>query len=84
MAINNWQGTTDDWGTAGNWSDGVPNLSDQVYIPRSSSQGIQSSMNQTAVDLDLLLVEPGYSQNIGADGNELTISTDVLKFFGSG
>jgi hypothetical protein len=41
-------------------------------------------MNQTAVDLDLLLVEPGYSQNIGADGNELTISTDVLKFFGSG
>jgi len=37
-AFNVWTGTGSDWNTAGNWSDGLPTASSNVYIPSGGSQ----------------------------------------------
>ena len=74
MADKYWVGTTDNYGTAGNWSPaGVPVAGDVVYIPAGSG-AIQSGLNQSAVALDGFFVEPGYSQLIGTSSANLQIT----------
>lgn len=84
MPNNDWQGTTDAWDLAGNWTIIVPVTGEDVRIPGESGQAIQTGLSQAAVDLNSLIVDAPYAQAIGGVGNELTISADLVKFFGSG
>lgn len=83
-AINVWQGATDAYDLAGNWSLIVPVNTNEVRIPGTSGQEIQTGLNQTAVDLASFIVEPPYAQAIGGPGNPLITSAGLVKFFGSG
>lgn len=84
MATRTWQGADTDWSTPGNWSAATEPVSNDIaIIPASSAQAIAGS-DESAVDLDALLVEAGYLANIGSSGSELNISADLVKFFGSG
>lgn len=82
-----WAGVSDDWAADGNWdgADVTPVSNDDVLITGPNAQGIQTNvLGQGAVDLDSLIVGSSYTANIGASANALTISADLVKFFGSG
>ena len=61
-----WQGTTDtDYGTAGNWSAGVPTANQGVAIPYGVTRAI-AARNASAVAISSVDVRRGYTQNIGS------------------
>lgn len=78
MATPRWIGTTDDYGTNGNWSGGaVPGAGDDVHI-ENSSQAIGSSLNQSAVALNSFNRAQSMTGNIGTAAAYLQLG------FGSG
>lgn len=85
MADKYWQGTTDAYGTAGNWSpSGVPTANDNVFI--TSAQSIAAS-DQSGVELDDFTVLPSMSGTIGTVVAPLQIDmadADRFEFAGSG
>jgi len=86
MAVKIWTGATDgDWSVAGNWSpSGVPASADDVILSASYVVSITAGLNQSAVTLNSLTVEQGYSGAIGSKAADLQIATDALTFEGSG
>ena len=86
MAVKIWTGATDgDWSVAGNWSpSGVPASTDDVIISAAYTVSITAGLNQSAVTLNSLTVEEGYSGAIGSKSADLQIATDALTFQGSG
>lgn len=82
--FNIWAGTTDNWGTAGNWTGIEPVDDDSVLIPEVSAQEIQTGLDNSGVDLDDLIVARGFLANIGASGNQLKLAADLIKFWGGG
>jgi len=58
-------GNEDDWGTAANWSTGVPVANDGVAIPDGNTNAI-AAYDNTAVALDSIDVRRGYNQGIGS------------------
>lgn len=82
MATHTWISTSSqDWNTAGNWDGGVP-ISNGIAVIKSGTVAPTANLNQTAVDLDLLYVEPG-APAVGASGNPLIISADKVIRRGS-
>jgi hypothetical protein len=85
MATRTWNGVTDAWSTASNWTgSAVPVDGDLVIIPATNSQAIQTGLDQNGVELVGLYIEAGYTPNIGSSGNHLIIHTDKLEHHGSG
>ena len=80
MAVKIWTGATDgDWSVAGNWSpSGVPASADDVILSASYVVSITAGLNQSAVTLNSLTVEQGYSGAIGSKAADLQIATDAL------
>lgn len=85
MATKTWISTSSgDWNTAGNWDGGVPAPGDVVII-RSGTAAITTNITGLgATTLALLYIEPGYTNNIGGSGNDLTISATKVTHLGSG
>ncbi|MGY8911508.1 MAG: hypothetical protein ACKVIG_16840, partial [Flavobacteriales bacterium] len=55
---NTWTGTTDnDWATATNWTEGVPSITDNVFIPKVTNQPTASS----AVTVNKAIIKSGAS-----------------------
>jgi hypothetical protein len=79
MAARTWSGSVSgDWSVTGNWVEGsVPVNGDEVYIPAGSA-AITAGLNQSAVTLDWLEIERGYSANIGSKAAYLRVGTAVL------
>lgn len=86
MATQAWGGgVSGSWDTAGNWTSAKPGNNDTVLFPASTTQAITSGhTDENAIDVDLLWVQEGFDQDIGASGSELYISADLLKFEGGG
>jgi len=84
MATRTWDGSVDgDWTITGNWVENVvPVSGDEVYIV-SGSVDIDAS-DQSAVDLDLLVVGSQYTGSIGTAASPLQIGATVFDFAGMG
>ena len=90
MGVLAWDGDTSNvLNTGGNWTTGAAPVSNDAaqflaaydgatYAPATSMAAL------TAVDLDYLYVQEGYTRDIGASGSELDISADRVDHFGSG
>lgn len=71
MAATYWQGTTGDWGTAGNWTNGVPSpTNDPAVFDGRSQQDVTSGLVQTGVSFTLKTTR-SYRGNIGVSGSPL-------------
>ena len=69
-----WDGSTDgDWGTAANWSDGVPATGDIAIIPSDAMVNIAGS-DETASPFDQLVVEEGCAITLGSATAYLQLS----------
>ena len=76
MAISTWVGTTDtDFGTAGNWTGGLPETGDIAYVPPGATVNIAGS-DETAAPIDEFVVAPGCTITIGTEGTPLQLSFD--------
>lgn len=85
MPTRVWQGTDGDWDTAGNWSTAtIPLTNDTVILPAGNSYSLTTTLNQAAVDLDLLEIDAGYTGQVGASGTPLKIDADLVKHYGRG
>ena len=92
MADKTWwgfdPGNEEDWGTAGNWNpSGVPTNSDRVWIGPGSSD-ISGTLGQGGVTLGTVVIEPGYTGNIGfstgSTPSYLELDCDSLITSGTG
>ena len=78
MATTVWNGTTTNWSTSGNWTNGVPATGDHVYF-ENNSQSVTSGFPGT-VQLGSLNIDQSYTGSLAtaASGN-LSIGVDVLN-----
>ena len=74
MAATYWNGSTGAWGTAGNWTNGVPNgaINPAVFDGRSQ-QSVTSGLDQTGKLFDLKTTRK-WRGDIGSLGNPLIFS----------
>jgi len=77
MATRTWAGddstTPNSWSVAGNWvENSVPVSTDDVYIP-AGSLDITAGLNQSAVTLNSLTIQQGYTGDIGSSAGYLQI-----------
>lgn len=88
-----WVGGTDtDWDTAGNWSNGVPSLTekDSVYIGRNATTDLLLNIdNRTedtnaGTDFTVFEIEEGCTINVGASGSPAYFTADNLFINGGG
>lgn len=80
-----WTGAVStDYDTAGNWTNGIPAITDSVYVPASARCSIIPNSSQTLVSLELLDVHEGYRFDIGAPGNPLIIAAKKVNYRGLG
>lgn len=71
MAATYWNGSTGAWGTAGNWTNGVPSASNTPAVfDGRSQQSVTSGLDQAGVSFTLKTTSK-YHGNIGALGNPL-------------
>ena len=81
MASTTWTGDTDsDWGTAGNWSDGVPGASDTAFIV----SGNVDIAGATETGITRIVVGPQYTGSIGSSTTALDIDATDLDYSGEG
>ncbi len=83
MATTHFQGGTGDWGDNANWSGSEPVSTDTAIID-AGSVTVNAGLGNTAVDLALLWISPGYTGNIGSSGGRLEIAADLIVHLGSG
>ncbi len=83
LAVTHFQGGTGDWGDDANWSLVEP-VSNQTAIIDAGTVNVSAGLDNTAVDLDLLWISPGYSGDIGSSGGRLIIAADLIVHLGSG
>lgn len=78
-----------DWNTTANWSQGsIPTADDIVYFT-SGGNDVLYGLNQSGINLDQMIIGPGYTGNIGTDNAPLLINCDAggekgMTFGGSG
>jgi len=86
MAVKIWTGATDgDWSDSTNWSpSGVPASTDDVYLTADFVVSVTEGLNQSAVTLNSLNVEAGYTGSIGTSSADLQIAADDFTFNGTG
>src|SRR3990167_1011641 len=86
MAVNKWTGGTNDANVAGNWSDGLPTLDDDLMF-LSEYAGLTplsaKPAAHTAIDVNSIFVGPGYTLSIGGSGAHFDISADKVHYQGS-
>jgi hypothetical protein len=82
MAISYWTGGTDgDLSDATNWTGGVPGTGDTAVF-NNGSVSVDPSLGALAL-IGSILVEPGYTGNIGASGNAWSCKVeDDIKHLG--
>jgi len=79
-----WDGSTDgDWGTAGNWSNGVPVSTDTIIIPADVTQGIVGG-DYSAVLLAACYYMPGSTVTLGTKAIPLHLDCDLVDLAGTG
>ena len=81
--INVWAGTTNAYATAGNWTLHVPLITENVIIPKDSTQAIAGS-DQDAVALSSFTEEYGYSSTIGSRAVPLLLQATAATLAGTG
>ena len=82
--LGNDPGNEGDWNTAANWNpSGVPVASDNVRIPPGSN-AITTGLDQSAVGLGEVVVQPGYTGTIGTNLLFLRINPNRFVFSGTG
>lgn len=85
MATNIRQGSSPDWDNTAAWSLGaVPTAGDTVIIPGDVSVSIVTNVDQSGLDLALLVTDQGYVGDIGASGAPLKIAADKVVHRGIG
>lgn len=85
MATRVWQSSDGDWSNTASWTGAtVPISNDVAVFPDNNSVSVTSGLSQAAVDLDALIVHPGYTGDIATSGSHLTISADRVLHEGSG
>lgn len=78
-----WTGAVDGvWGTAGNWTGGVPLAGERVLIADNTT-AIAGS-DQSAADLDVVVVDEAYDKTIGSDGSPIILAANRVVLRGSG
>ena len=66
-----------DWNTTANWSQGsIPTADDIVYFT-SGGNDVLYGLNQSSVNLDQMIIGPGYNGNIGTNDAPLRINCDA-------
>ena len=66
-----------DWNTTANWSQGsIPTADDIVYFT-SGSNDVLYGLNQSGINLDQMIIGPGYTGNIGTATAPLQINCDA-------
>ena len=89
MAEHIWQSQDGDWSAPASWSSGaVPAgaapATDTVLFTGASQQSVTSGLDNNAVDLVLLRIQPEYTGDIGNEHNPLKISADRVIHKGKG
>jgi len=91
MASGHWtNGAGDrDINTATNWSGGAApsNNENMIFQSGFSSAGSGPNVDMAAltlIDLDKLIIDPGYTEDVGSSGGQLDISADHVWHRGSG
>lgn len=73
-----------DWSTAASWSSGSkPVSNDDAVVPNTLAANVTMAGDETAVDLDLLVVHRGFVNTFGTSAAPLKFSADLIKVFGS-
>lgn len=83
MATKIWVGTDSgnegDWGVAANWSpSGVPIANDDVFL-ENSSQSVDDTLDQSAVELDSLNIAQSFTGSLGLDDTPFQIDSPVVN-----
>lgn len=76
--------TPSSWSAASFDTNLLPANNEKVVFDGTGQGSVIGGLNQAAVDLDLLQVDPEYTGNIGQTGNPLIISADEVVYQGGG
>ena len=84
MATRYWRGTTTAWGTAANWSGATAPIDSDTVI--FDGDGVFNCTTDLDPDKDLakLIVEDGYTGDLGATGGPLKIASAIVILRGQG
>ena len=77
---NTWLGTTADWGTASNWSRGLPSSNLGVIIPTGVTEPVVA--DDTAIETDYMNIASGTAIHIG-NGSSLIVNKQAISPTGS-
>ncbi len=87
MAQKTWASTVstgDDWSNAANWdSTGVPGAGDDVRLP-AGGVGVVAGLDQSAVALGDVIVEKGFTGNLGSTAEDLKLNCGRFEYAGTG
>ena len=87
MATHIWQSQDGAWDNVASWSSGAVPAgvgTDTVLFTGASQYPVTSGLDNNAVDLVLLRIQPEYTGDIGNEQNPLKISADKLVNKGTG
>ena len=85
MATRYWRGTTTAWGTAGNWSGATaPIAGDTVIFDGDGLFNCTTDLDPNIDDLARLIVEPGFTGELGQSGGPLKIVSNITILRGQG
>lgn len=84
MATRTWVGgTSGNWGTAANWLEAAVPVSNDDVVIDTGVVNIDDGLDQSAVDLDSLIIGPNYTGIVGVSGtNPLKIGCDKMVING--
>lgn len=79
MATTEFRGSIDgNWGTAGNWTNGVPGANDTALVTAETIHDIDTGLTPGATDLALFYIAKGATVNVGLPGAPLTLDADKV------
>lgn len=86
MATRTWDGSeSGKWDTAANWTPATVPISNDDVIINAGSRSIDDGLDQSAVDLDSMVVGPDYTGEIGNSATApLQIGCDEMTMNGGG
>jgi len=85
MADTSWTGIVSGaFGTAGNWTNGVPGNGDTAIFTGSLARRKVDGSDQTAITLAQLVVDDSYAFGIASSGSPLKIHADQLLYAAGG
>lgn len=88
MAITDTEWTrgaaTNDWNTAGNWSNAVPIAESNILFRTPALAMPDTNLDQGAIDANSVIIAKGVTGDLGSSGNELKIAANFVHHMGSG